>query len=87
MIYLSDSMRRQHCARPGAIILFKLNKDKGKTNLLPLFTFGQKSRIALSTFTICHFQYAFCSSAPLPASLCYKFLQIPVSGVRQLSWA
>lgn len=55
MIYLSDSMRRQHCARLGVIILFKLNEDKGKTNLLPSRTIGRKRGIALSTFAICHF--------------------------------
>lgn len=42
MIYLANSMRRQHCARLGIIILFKLNEDKGKTNLLSLCTIGQK---------------------------------------------
>lgn len=47
MIYLSDSVWRQHCARLGAIILFKLNEDKGKVNLLLLCTIGQKRRIAL----------------------------------------
>lgn len=30
MIYLSDSKWRQNCACLGAIILFKLNKDKDK---------------------------------------------------------
>lgn len=48
MIYLSDSMRRQDHTRLGAIILFKLNEDKGKTKLLPLFTVGQKREIASS---------------------------------------
>lgn len=45
MIYLSDSVRRQHSPRLGAIILFKLNEDKGKTNLLPSCTTGWKRQI------------------------------------------
>lgn len=55
MIYLSDSIRRQHCVRLGAIILFKLNVDKRKTNLLPLCTIDIIGGIALFTFAICHF--------------------------------
>lgn len=87
MIYLANSMRRQHCARLGIIILFKLNEDKGKTNLLSLCTIGQKRGIALSTFAMCHILRAFCVSDSRPASVCYKFHQIPVSGVKRPSWA
>lgn len=41
MIYLSDSLRRQHCARLGAVILVKLNEDKEQASPLPSYIVGQ----------------------------------------------
>lgn len=55
MIYLSDSMRRQHCVRLGAIILFELNVDKRQTKLLLSCTIDIIGEIALFTCAICHF--------------------------------
>lgn len=77
MINLSDGVRRQHCARLGAITLLKLNQDKGKTNLLPSRTVGQNRGIALSTLPICHFVWPLCASAS------EHLLQIPLDSSKR----
>lgn len=73
MIYLSDSMRRQHCVRLGAIILFELNVDKRQTKLLLSCTIDIIGEIALFTCAICHFLWALCAFVSLPAGIFYKF--------------
>lgn len=69
MIYLSDSVRRQLCARLGPIILFKLEEDKGKVNLLRRWS--KKKNSIVNTF--CHSESFMCRCQFSPSAISMRF--------------